>query len=338
MVMKKFLSPFLLLVMFGLGLFLWWSNASKAPNPQDKTTKDFLIVKGEAAFKVAKKLEDAGFIKDELAFRLYTQGTGQEKKIQAGSYELSPSMTLKEIVSTLTKGPIEIWVTYPEGLRREEMAIKTIKLLGLETDKADAFWEEFINSSQDKEGFLFPDTYLFSKDITARKVVGKLNSTFDQKITDEMISDSKKTGLVFNEVITLASILERETRTDEERPIVAGILLKRLDAGWPLQADATLQYLVGSQKCGGEDLKSVLDCPFWQVPTVEDKKIKSGFNTYQNRGLPPRPIASPGLSSIKAVIYPQESPYWFYLHDKEGKIRYAKTDEKHAENISRYLK
>ncbi|MBI4033134.1 MAG: endolytic transglycosylase MltG, partial [Candidatus Blackburnbacteria bacterium] len=141
--------------------------------------------------------------------------------------------------------------------------------------------------------------------------------------------------------VTLASIVERETLTDEERPIVAGILLKRLEAGWPLQADATLQYAIASVNCTlrkeTSAAQSVKCEDWWPIPSSEDKKIKSLYNTYLNRGLPPGPIANPGLSSIKAVVSPQDSPYWFYLHDGNGKIHYAKTSEEHAENIRKYL-
>lgn len=136
-----------------------------------------------------------------------------------------------------------------------------------------------------------------------------------------------------NEIITLASIVERETKTDEERPLVAGILIKRLKDGWPLQVDASVQYAVATKNCkvfGAE-------CKWWPILSKEDMSINSPFNSYKFKGLPPHPIANPGLSSIKAVIYPKESDYWFYLHDKSGKIYFAKTTEEHKENIRKYL-
>lgn len=327
----------LLLVSAFLFLFLWWNNVSKAPAPADTTPRKFLIVKGQTAGKIAKELEKAGLVKNELAFRFYVQFVGKEKKIQPGNYELSPSLTLSQLVSTLVTGPKEIWVTYPEGLRREEVAIKTIKALGMEEKEAALFWTEFINESGGQEGFLFPETYLFPKDITAKKVFNKLRSTFDLKVSDEVLAAAKENGLTLEETATMASIIERETLTDEERPVVAGILQKRLKAGMPLQVDATLQYLAGNKRCKAGKMPEPA-CDWWKPPTVEDKKVKSSYNTYTNRGLPPSPIANPGLSSIKAAAYPQDSPYWYYLHGEDGKIHYARTIDEHNENIARYLK
>lgn len=315
-------------------IFFWWNSVSSPSKPQDKETRKFLIVKGEAAGKIAKKLESAGLIKSELAFRLYTQLSGREKSIQAGNYELSPNLALKEIIKALVAGPKEVWVTYPEGLRREEIAQKTVKALDIEKDKTTTFLQEFLQESEGQEGFLFPETYLFPKDVTAKKVIAKLRSTFDTKVSEKIISDAKASGSTIKEVIILASVIERETITDEERPVVAGILLKRLDAGWPLQADATLQYAIANAKCQISNIK----CDWWQPPTAEQKSLKSPYSTYTNKGLPPSPIANPGNSSIKAVVYPEDSPYWYYLHDSEGKIHYAKSLEEHNQNIARYLR
>ncbi|KKU83389.1 MAG: Aminodeoxychorismate lyase [Microgenomates group bacterium GW2011_GWA2_47_8] len=144
-----------------------------------------------------------------------------------------------------------------------------------------------------REGYMFPDTY-------------------------------------FDEVIVLASIVEREGRTDEDRPVIAGILLKRLKADWPLQTDATLQYALGYQ---------VYEKTWWKkVLTNDDKKIASPYNTYLHPNLPPKPIANPGLASIKAVIYPEDSNYWYYLHDPRGSAHYARTIEEHEQNIASYLR
>lgn len=137
------------------------------------------------------------------------------------------------------------------------------------------------------------------------------------------------------EVLILASIVEREVKFNNDRPIVAGILLKRLEKNWPLQADATVQYAIASAKCKGKSAK----CGNWWPKnlTREDLKIKSPYNTYLYPGLPPGPICNPGLAAIEAVLNPVGSEYWFYLSDEEGKMHYAKTAEEHEENISKYL-
>lgn len=335
--MKKLLFSLVLLVACAVSLFLWWSSVSSPLDPKNTKSQDFLVTRGQSLTRVAQNLEKRGLVKNGFAFRIYTQAAGQAGKIQPGEYSLSPSYSLDKIMMTLVSGPKELWVTYPEGLRLEEMAAKTIKPLGMKADIAQTFWAEFMTVAKGKEGYLFPETYLFPKDVKGTTVANKLITTFENKVT-QMRADAQKSDLSFDELITLASIVERETKTNEERPIVAGILLKRLDAGWPLQADATLQYATGNTRCAKDLTKPVLDCDWWVIPEVEDRQVRSPYNTYTNKTLPPAPIANPSLSSIRAVIYPENSDYWFYIHDKDGKIHYAKTAEEHAANIDKYLR
>lgn len=340
--MKKLFIPALLILPFLLG-FLWWKDVSQPRDPKDSSAHEFLITRGEPLQKIAVRLEKEGLIKSGAAFRYYVQFRGLQGKIQAGDYRLSPNLSLQQMVLTLLKGPAELWVTYPEGLRREEMALVTIETLEFNTAEANAFWEEFLQASSGEEGFLFPDTYLFPRDIKAGKVVAKLRSTFAAKVTDQMQEDLKKSGRTLQEAIVLASIVERETNTDEERPAVAGILLKRMEIGMPLQADATLQYVVANNKCYSRGTSGTFDTcgtsnfDWWKPPLLEDKKLNSPYNTYLDLDLPPFPIASPGIEAIKAAIYPIDSDYLFYLHGKDGKIRYGETIDEHNENIRKYL-
>lgn len=331
------LIGFVAILILALITYFWWQNTTAPANPQDTTQKPFLITRGESLQSVASKLEKEGFIKDDLAFRVFVQLQGKQKDIKAGNYRLSPSLSLSQVVSLLIAGPKELWVTYPEGLRREEILDKTVKGLGMDQASAVKFASEFMAESRGLEGQLFPDTYLFAPDVTSDVVVSKMKNTFDARITDQMREDTKKNGLTFSQTLVLASIVERETKSGEERPIVAGILLKRLDAGWALQADATLQYIV-AKKCEIMQVVYYYDkCDWWRMPTSVDKQIRSPYNTYLNKGLPPSPIANPGLSAIKAAIYPEESEYWFYLHGSDGQIRYARNAEEHAENVRKYL-
>lgn len=337
----KLLNPlFLLALLFVLvcsPLFIWWSGVSSPVNLADKSTRDFLVTRGQSLGQVAYLLEKQGLIKNRLAFKLYTQALGQAGRIQAGEYSLSSSFSLDKIMMTLVSGPKELWVTYPEGLRREEVAIKTIKTLVMDAPRAQTFWTEFMTLTADKEGYLFPETYLFGKDASAQTVVAKLSNTFSVKVTDQMRQDGKKLPLSFRELLTLASIVERETRTDDERPTVAGILMKRISAKMPLQVDATLQYVAANKRCGTTYTRGI-ECAWWEIPTADVRSIKSAYNTYENSGLPPGPIANPSLSSIRAVIYPEDSPYWFYIHDTKGVIHYAKTGAEHQRNVDKYLR
>lgn len=335
----------LFFVLCALFLFFWWKSALGPANPKDSSQHTFLITKGQSVAKIASNLEKEGIIKDDLAFRLYTKFTNTDKSIKAGEYKLSPNLSLNKLVSTLLKGPSLLWVTVPEGLRREEVPTKYIKALEIKPEAQAQFTSDFLASSKDAEGMLFPETYLFAKDVTAAKAVSTMKNTFDSKVTKEMITDAAKNEMDLNEVLTLASIVERETKTNEERPIVAGILLKRIEIGMALQTDATLQYIVANAKCPpvarlaeGGKVQSAEDCSWWEIPTVADRQLRSPYNTYTNQGLPPTPIASPGLVSIKAVVYPKESDYLYYIHDKEGKIRYAKTLKEHNSNVQKYLR
>lgn len=328
--MRKFLILFLLLLIIGVGTIYWWYGAAKPVSTND-SVRDFLITKGASAASVANKLQSEGFIKNSLAFKLYVQIAGKAGRIQAGEYALSPNLSLFQIVEELLRGPKEIWVTVPEGFRREEVAEKFAA--GLLKDDEETFINEFLQASSGKEGFLFPDTYIFPKVASTSAIVNKLISTFEVRVDSQLDADIERSAYSLNQIITMASVVERETITEGERPIVAGILYKRLQAGWPLQADATLQYAIGSTKCKVQST----GCKWWEIPEVADRKLVSPYNTYRNNGLPPAPIANPGLSSITAAIYPEESEYWYYLHDEKGKIYYARTLEEHNDNIRKYI-
>ncbi len=330
-VMKRFLIPIALAIFFILGANFWWSQNIK-PVSSDISVVRFVIPKGYSASQIGNKLASQELIKSSLAFRFYVQVTGKAKKIQAGEYRLSSSFSLLKISEQFLKGPVELWVTIPEGLRREEIVERFIEGLEKEDSEAVDFRQEFLAESVGKEGFLFPDTYLFPKTASASVVVNKLLVTFDQKIDDQMQKDINKSGYTLSQVMALASIIERETKTDEERPVVAGILLRRFEIGMGLQVDATVQYAVADNNC-----RTGTDCNWWPILKKEDLQINSLYNSYKYRGFPPAPIANPGLSSIRAAIYPEVTDYLYYLHDSNGQIYYAKTLEEHNQNVRKYL-
>jgi UPF0755 protein len=312
---KLFLLPLILILLITAGGFWFYKNSESITTSENFSY--FLIAKGSSASQIGNKLEQAGLIKSALAFKLYMQLTGQAQKLQTGEFRLTPSYSLFQTVEALFKGPVELWVTIPEGLRREEIAQKFVPIL----NKDDSFVTDFLQASKGEEGYLFPDTYLFPRDVTAASVVKKMTDTFTSKTKDL----KNNSGLTFDEAVTLASIIERETKTDAERPIVAGILINRLNAGMPLQVDAAVQYAVGTSR------------NWWPILTLDDLSIKSAYNTYKNQNLPPAPIASPGLSSLKAALNPTENDYWYYIHDPKGQIHYATTLAEHNANIRKYL-
>lgn len=304
--------------------FLWWSNATAAPSINAQS-KRILITKGMTAEAIADLLAKEGVIKNSLAFKIYTQVTDLSQKMQAGEFSVPANLKLEDVVKRLLSGPTEIWVTIPEGLRREQIAEKFADTLELAPDQATVFRQEFLTLSQNLEGYLFPETYLFPKTASPSAVIKRLSTTFEQK-TAEL-------NLTRDDVI-LASILERETRKADEAPIVAGILTNRLKIGMALQADATAQYAIGSLKC--EALSN--ECEWWTTPTLEDLKIDSRFNTYKYPGLPPAPIASPGLAMLKAAADPAVTAYFYYIHTPDGQIYYAETLSEHNSNVQKYLR
>ncbi|HSX49046.1 MAG TPA: endolytic transglycosylase MltG [Candidatus Saccharimonadales bacterium] len=313
---------FLLGILFFLAVASFsWIFVQVQPVNSDNTSKRFTINDGENASQVGVDLEKQGLIKSSIVFRIYTQVTQSAKKIRAGSYELSSNLSVPRMVNKLLAGPTEVWITIPEGYRREEIAAKAVTALELSGDTSNSFMQEFLNITIGKEGYLFPDTYLVPKDVTPTIFARMMETNFSKRV-DFSYS---------NNDIILASIIERETKTDEERPVVAGILLKRITAGWPLQADAAIQYVTSGCK--------ILDttCNWWKSVTADDLNVDSPFNTYLNTGLPPSPISNPGLTSIKAATNPKDSSYWYYIHDKDGQIHYAETIEEQNANIAKYL-
>lgn len=307
-----------------VGLFFWWNISLKPANINDTKTVSFVISKGSPIRETIKQLHDQGLIRDQIAFFLLIKKLGLERSIQAGSFKLSPSMPAEQLAMKLTVGTEDRWITVLEGWRNEEV------LEYLNKEKiGDGKWEMGVEVGKWKmdEGRLFPDTYLVPKDASVDYIHNLLRKTFDKKTAD-LTNDINKSGLTMDQVLTLASLVEREARTDGNRAMVADVLIKRLKANMALDVDATIQYALGKQPDG----------KWWKKElTLEDLKIKSPYNTYRNPGLPPSPICNPSLSSIKAVVYPSGNPYYFYITDKQGVMHYTKTLSEHNVNVAKYL-
>lgn len=312
----------ILVLCASIGFFyFWWTDGSAPASQTDTEIYNFSIKKGETINSISTRLSAEGIIRSRTIFFLTIKSLGIDNKIQAGNFRLKKTMTAEEIAKSLTQGSIDHWVTTLEGWRVEEIAQELSQELGIPE-------QEFLSVA--KEGYMFPDTYLFPKEASASSVASVMRKNFDTRVTQKMIADAQSNGLTLDDVVILASMVEREGSNNSDRPIIAGIMLKRMrTSGWTLDIDATLQYALGYQAKERTWWKKAL--------TNEDKKIKSPYNTYLNSGLPPGPISNPGLSSIEAVIYPQESDYWFYLHSPTGEIYYGKTLSEHEDNIQKYL-
>ncbi len=319
-VVPHFGAFFLVVVIVLIGSGMWWKDATGAIDTQDTTPVKFTISKGDGARAIAANLATDRLIRSPTAFFLLIKYLGIERNLQAGDFRINRSMDTTTIARALTHGISDVWVTMVEGWRKEEVANRLAK----DTDLPEA---EFLKVA--REGYMFPDTYLIPPDATAGAIAKIFSDNFEAKVTSKMREDVKKQKLTLPEVVTLASIVEREGVSAEDRPIIAGILLRRLEADWPLQVDATLQYSLGYQANEKSWWKKYL--------SDEDRSVKSPYNTYLNTGLPPGPICNPGLAAITAVIYPKSSDYWYYIHDPKGVAHYAKTIEEHNANVARYL-
>lgn len=323
-------------------LLVWWLWARQPPCGFSVSKKEcpevlFAVKKGEGVSQIAQNLFDDGLIRSPLAFKIQVVVKNLTGKIQAGDYYLSSAESCSVIAGSLTRGTFDKKITIIEGWRAEEVGESLLRQ-GINIDLVA--WRKKIQQ-EELEGRLFPDTYMISGQASMDKIVSTFLKNFDKKFSPELETEALKRGIDKQSVLILASLVEREIRHEEDRPIVAGILLKRLKENWPLQIDATVQYAIASSKCkvpasprGEQSAK----CDWWSGKLTEaDLKTKSPYNTYLYRGLPPGPICNPGLSAIKAVIYPKDSPYWYYLSDANGIIHYAQTDSEHLANIKKYL-
>jgi len=325
---KKIKTPTILFFVccsFLILSLVWFSWVNSPVCSNDCQNKIFIIEKGEGLGEIAQNLEEKELVRSSLAFQFVAAKLGISRQIQAGDFRLNPGMSLEEIVQELTLGTLDRWITLIEGWRREQMVVEmTAELEGEESLFNQV---EFLNLTKNLEGKLFPDTYLIPREADAQKVVNYLMANFDKKTKDLGVNQ---------QTLVLASIIEREAKFAGDRPIVAGILLNRLNSGMPLQVDATVQYAIATQRC----FPDVSSCDKWwpESLTKEELRINSPYNTYLYTGLPPAPICNPGLASIKASLNPQETDYWFYLSDGEGKMHYARTLEEHNANIERYLR
>jgi UPF0755 protein len=317
--MKKLTIVILILIVIVLAGLFWWNYGMSPANINTKQSVSFVIKKGTGLKEIASNLKDAGLIRNRIVFFLYTRLGRFEGKIQAGEFSPSPSMSASEIARNLTHGTFDVEVLVKEGLRATEIA----EILKDNILTYDSTW---VNSLVMNEGYLFPAKYDFSKDTDVETIIKKMRNAFDQNFAAINTDNSKLTK---TQIVILASLIERESGKDSaEKPIIAGILMNRLNAGIPLQVDASIQYAKG---------QNPVTKKWWEPVAIEEyKSVISNYNTYLFAGLPPGPISNPGRDSLNAAANPADTDYLYYLHDKNGQIRYAKTLAEHEANIKKY--
>ena len=301
----------------------------------------FVVAPGETAGDIAAKLQRAGLIADASLFRMLVKYYNLSSRLEAGEYELAPTMTMMEIAEQLQHGRLrETEITIPEGWRLEEIAAHLEKKgIATQTDfltLAGADWAGF-DFLKDRpagaslEGYLFPDTYRIGPSFGAREVISLMLANFDKRLTAEMRAQAQAREMTLREVVTLAAIVEREAVIPDERPIIAAVYLNRLEAGMYLGADPTVQYAIGFVQKTGK---------WWNPLTAEDyQTVDSPYNTYTHLGLPPGPVCNPGLASIRAVLYPAEVDYLYFLRNDvkgDGTHVFSRTFEEHLANQAKY--
>jgi len=324
---------------------------------QTNKTISVEVKPGSSVSQISLDLKDAGLISSPALFKVYLKVNRLESKMQAGVFSVPPMTSMKELVQILQLGRNDVTIRFIEGWRVEQLA----ELLSQKLKNID--YKEFVLEAREFEGFLFPDTYYLNVDASQEEVLARLQSTFDEKTKDLLNTKSlKSAGLTKDEAVILASIIEREAVKYEDRQIIAGILISRMEIGAKIEADATTQYAVALDKhcvplgcrvegaiCGydqrtvdcltGLEKQYLEDIKWWANNlTAYDLDFDSPYNTRKIGGLPPAPISSIGVSALEAVINHIETDYYFYLTDDEGITHYATTSDEHVNNINTYLR
>ena len=308
--------------------------------PYNRKNKDNIVIDiptGSTLNQVTDILKENNLIKNKTLFKLYVRINNNTSKLKSGKYLFNQTYSNEKIMRDLCEGKIYndgIKITIPEGSTSFEIIDILVKnKLG---DKS--VYEELINNPKEfnekfdflndenivsLEGFLYPSTYYFDENKSEKEILNHMIETFESKYSDKLEKRQKELNKSLYEIINLASIVEKEAVLDEDRPIIASVFYNRIDIGMPLQSDATIQYVFEERK------KSI---------TYEDLKIDSPYNTYRVNGLPPTPIANPGIKSIEAVLYPANTQYLYFVATIDGGNAYGKTYEEHVKNVEQYRK
>ncbi len=345
---------YLIVIIVLISIFFIYLGYALSVKPSFQNGKNFVITKGEGATEIAQKLKQAGIVRSAWIFEFYLYLTGKRNKILAGEYQLS-AMNMPDLANYLTKGVdkettikiIEGWTLdqindyfLSRGLSKQidffEKVGQPPSCSANQCQEAKLIKKDFIKKIADRfsffdgkpsdatlEGYLFPDTYRVFKDATIEEIIIKMLENFDAKLEPFMRYEIDKQNKNIYEILTMASIIEAEVPHEADRAIISGILWKRLETGMPLQVDSTLNYVTGHNS---------------RALSSSELKINSPYNTYLYPDLPPGPIGNPGLSAIKAAIYPQDSPYWFFLSTKDGKTIFSETLNEHNEAKNKYLR
>lgn len=348
----------LAIIIVGVGIFEYISLFS-APQKEAEVQQFTIAISKDDSSEVSQQLKAQGFIKSELGFKIALLGLKGVSSVcvdcvSPGAYKISKAMDAREIAKILQQEPYMKWVIIPEGFRKEQIAEILAETLGWSDEQKSDWVTKYTAMNYDYiEGVYFPDTYLIPTNEApldaAQRFINKFNEKF-APYTDKFIAANIK----WTTALKIASIIQRETADKADMPLIAGIIWNRLLKDMKLEIDATIQYINDSRSnylgiqcgeitpCVNQELTysgyTAKKDGWWQPIKSADIQKTSAYNTYLNKGLPPHPIANPGLDAIDAVLNSSETECLFYLHDSNKQIHCAKTYEKHLANIEKYLK
>ncbi len=322
------LAAVLLLAIAGFFAHDWYRGSLEPADPAGEA-RVVHIPERSSVEQITGILHEEALIRDERAFKLMLRLEGLGEKLQAGHYELSPAMTAVEIAEHIASGKVALQrITIPEGLRLTQIAerVERAELGGADEFEAAAVAETVAEHTQmpmpdgSLEGYLFPETYDFRYDAGAEAIVRRMVRELESRFYASHREEIEARGLSLHEIVTLASLVEREAKLDAERELIAGVIQNRLDREMKLQIDATVQYALPEHK---------------ERLLYEDLRVDSPYNTYRHDGLPPGPIASPGLPSLMAALRPARTDALFYVARPDGSHVFTPTYEDHLRAIQR---
>lgn len=321
--MKKilFLFVFFVGIYFGGRMLLVWDR----PNSDSEDRVDVTISKGSSLTRISEQLAQENLIRDPFVFRLYAKWNGLSSQFQAGDYTIPQNLTFREIAELLQYGRSEeMKITIPEGYTIAQIDALLAKKMLIEPgdfERCTNFCDLGFRISS-LEGYLFPSTYHVNvQNFSEKNFIQRLYNTFQQKI-NPLREDIDSSGRTLNEIVIMASMIEREAFVDSEMPLISDVLWKRIDDGMTLGVDATTRYELNE----------------WERPLyTEDFESDSPYNTRRIQGFPPTAISNPGLKALEAAVYPESNSYYYYLHDFSGKIHFGETHDDHIRNKELYL-
>ncbi|HEY9181470.1 MAG TPA: endolytic transglycosylase MltG [Candidatus Baltobacteraceae bacterium] len=308
----------------------WFAYSIWGDRSRPDSVKHVIVARGSTFHDIATQLAASGIIGNPTVFRVYAKFTHADTTAHAGEFQFRPHQTAAQVLEQLENGGAQVakWVTIPEGFTAKQIA-QRLQDEGI--GDARAYDLAFLHDSivvdgartKNLEGYLFPSTYLIPNDASPKTVEGILTAQFRKELPKDAVRKAKAHGLTVPQVVTLASLIEREAKADDERPLMAGVYYNRLRLGMPLEVDASIEYALPEHH---------------DVITYGDLKIDSPYNTYLHQGLPPTPIANPGEPSLLAAFNPKPSPYLYYVYKGNGHHAFARTLAEQNANIAKYLK